>query len=50
MYKGKLEGNISTSDEIESFLWYETSMGEDMLSNTLKHVVIPYCKENGLIK
>ena len=50
MYKGKLEGNISISDEIESFLWYETSMGEDMLSNTLKHVVIPYCKENNLIK
>lgn len=50
MYKGKLEGDISTSDEIESFLWYETSMGEDMLSNTLKHVVIPYCKENNLIK
>ena len=50
MYKGKLEGNISTSDEIESFLWYETSMGENLLSNTLKHVVIPYCKENDLIK
>ena len=50
MYNGKLEGKINTSDEIESFLWYETSMGEDMLSNTLKHVVIPYCKENNLIK
>ena len=50
MYSGKLEGEISTSDEIESFLWYESSMGEDMLSNTLKHVVIPYCIDNNLIK
>lgn len=50
MYKGKLEGKINTSEEIESFLWYDTSYGEEVLSNTLKHVVVPYCVENKLIK
>lgn len=50
MYKGKLEGKINTSEEIESFLWYDTSCGEEILSNTLKHVVVPYCVENKLIK
>lgn len=50
MYKGELKGTINTSEEIESFLWYDTSYGEEILSNTLKHVVIPYCIENKLIK
>ena len=50
MYKGELKGTINTSEEIESFLWYDTSYGEEILSNTLKHVVIPYCVENNLIK
>lgn len=50
MYKGELKGTINTSEEIESFLWYDTSYGEGILSNTLKHVVIPYCVENNLIK
>ena len=49
-YNGALEGEISTSEEIEKFLWYESSMGEDILSNTLKHKVVPYCLENNLIK
>lgn len=49
-YNGKLEGNFSISEEIESFLWYDSSYGEDMLSNTLRHVVIPYCKKNKFIK
>lgn len=48
-YDGKIEGNIKTSDEIESFLWYDTSYSEELLSNTLKHVVIPYCIKNNLI-
>lgn len=48
-YSGTIEGKINTSEEIESFLWYDTSLGEEILSNTLKHVVIPYCKENNLI-
>lgn len=50
MYEGKLEGTLETSEEIESFLWYDTSQGEEILSNTLKHKVIPYCLENKLIK
>jgi len=49
-YKGNLEGELSTSEEIEYFKWYESSLGEDILSNTLKHKVIPYCLKNNLIK
>lgn len=49
-YDGELEGILTESEEIENFLWYESSMGEDILSNTLKHEVIPYCLEKGLIK
>ena len=48
-YDGLLEGDFTTSDEIDSFLWYQSSMGEDLLSNTLKHKVIPYCLENHFI-
>jgi len=49
MYNGDLQGSLTTSDEIESFLWYDTSCGEDILSNTLKNEVIPYCIKNNLI-
>lgn len=49
-YEGELQGELETSEEIESFLWYDTSNGEEILSNTLKHKVIPYCIENNLIK
>lgn len=49
-YEGELKGNLETSEEIDSFLWYDTSYGEEILSNTLKHKVIPYCLENNLIK
>lgn len=48
-YNGELTGKLKISDEIESFLWYESSMGDEMLSNTLKHQVIPYCLKNKLI-
>ena len=50
MYNGNLEGTIETSEEIEDFMWYSTQNGEEILSNTLKHEVIPYCVNNGLIK
>ena len=50
IYDGLLEGDLETSEEIESFLWYDTSMGNNMLSNTLKNEVIPYCVNNNLIK
>jgi len=49
-YNGMLEGKLNVSEEIEDFLWYDSSYGEDMLSNTLKHVVIPYCIKNKFIK
>ena len=48
-YKGVLEGIIKTSEEIESFKWYTSSDGEDILSNTLKNEVVPYCLSKKLI-
>ena len=48
-YNGELEGNLNISDEIEKFLWYDTSCGIDILSNTLKNEVVPYCKKEDLI-
>lgn len=49
-YNGLLEGKLTISDEIEKFIWYDTTYGKNMLSNTLKNKVIPYCVENNLIK
>lgn len=49
-YNGVLEGELTTSDEIESFKWYQSSDGEEILSNTLKNEVVPYCLEKKLIK
>lgn len=49
IYNGELKGELEASEEIGSFLWYDTSLGEEVLSNTLKHKVIPYCLENNLI-
>lgn len=48
-YNGKLEGTFNVSDEIEKFLWYDTSCGTEILSNTLKNEVVPYCKKEDLI-
>lgn len=50
IYEGELVGELTVSDEIESFLWYETKLGTDILSNTLKNEVVPYCINNNLIK
>ena len=49
-YNGLLKGNIKTSKEIESFKWYESSDGYDILSNALKNEVIPYCLNKKLIR
>ena len=49
-YDGELEGTLTTSEEIEKFEWYDSSLGTDMLSNTLKNEVIPYCLQKKLIK
>ena len=49
-YDGKLNGELTTSDEIESFIWYDTSMKDIPLSHVLNNKVIPYCLEKNLIK
>lgn len=49
-YDGELKGELSISDEIESFLWYDTSYGDELLSNTLKNEVVPYCLKKKIIK
>ena len=49
-YNGVLEGELTTSQEIESFLCYDSSHGTDILSNTLKNEVVPYCIKNNYIK
>ena len=49
-YNGLLEGKLTTSDEIEKFMWYDSTEGEEILSNTLKNEVVPYCLKKKLIK
>ena len=49
-YNGLLEGSLNTSEEIESFRWYESKDGDEILSNTLKNEVVPYCLKMNLIK
>lgn len=44
-----LQGELSTSEEIEEFKWYTSKEGTDILSNTLKNEVITYCLKNNLI-
>ena len=50
IYEGELNGELTTSEEIENFLWYDSNFGTGILSNTLKNEVIPYCLKNNLIK
>ena len=49
-YNGELKGELTESEEIESFLWYDSTKGQDILSNTLKNEVVPYCLKNNYIK
>ena len=48
-YNGLLEGELTTSEEIENFMWYGRDDDRGILSNTLKNEVIPYCIKNNLI-
>lgn len=48
-YNGELKDEPITGDEIEKFLWYQTSDGIDILSNTLKNEVVPYAVKNNYI-
>lgn len=48
-YDGELEGEITTSSEIEDFMWFGQNDDVNLLSNTLKNEILPYCIENKLI-
>lgn len=48
-YKGELVGELTTSEEIEKFMWFGINDDQTILSNTLKNEVIPYTIKNGLI-
>ena len=48
-YDGELEGELTTSSEIEGFMWFGPDDDINLLSNTLKNEIIPYCIENKLI-
>ncbi len=49
-HNGNLNGKLNASEEIEKFKWYDSSCGTDILSNTLKNEVVPYCTQRKLIK
>ena len=49
-YNGQLDGKLNISDEIEMFKWFDSSCSYDILSNTLKNEVVPYCLKKKLIK
>lgn len=49
-YNGDLNGELTLSEEIEDFAWFDSTREDIILSNTLKNEVIPYCLDNKLIK
>ena len=49
-YSGDLEGELEISEEIENFKWYDSTCDKNILSNTLKNEVVPYCLKKKLIK
>lgn len=48
-YYGSLSGELTTSEEIEKFMWFGIDDDVNLLSNTLKNEVVPFCIEQGLI-
>lgn len=48
-YKGQLQGELTISEEIEQFMWFGADDDRNILSNTLKNEIVPYCIKNGLI-
>ena len=48
-YNGELKGELTISEEIESFMWFGANDDRKILSNTLKNEIIPYCINKGLI-
>ena len=49
MSEGNLKGELTTSEEIEKFMWFSINDDVNLLSNTLKNEVVPYCINNNLI-
>lgn len=48
-YDGKLEGELSVSEEIEQFMWFGKNDDKNLLSNTLKNKIMPYAIKQKLI-
>ena len=49
-YNGKIIGDLTTSLEIDKFIWYDTTLKNEKLSHVLNNKVIPYCLKKKLIK
>ena len=50
IYEGELKGTLTTSEEIENFMWFDSNDDYNLLSYALKNEVVPYAKKNKLIK
>ena len=48
-YNGELKAELTVSEEIEKNKWLGADDNRDLLSNTLKNEIVPYCIKNGLI-
>ena len=48
-YNGELTGKLNSSEEIDRFMWFGIDDDIELLSNTLKNEVVPYCIDKGLI-
>lgn len=48
-YNGLLSGDLTTSEEIEAFMWFGADDDIDLLSNTLKNKIIPWALKEGLL-
>lgn len=49
LYNETLEGELTTSDEIEKFYWFKEKDSQDLFSKTLKTKIIPYVLENNIL-
>lgn len=50
IYEGELQGTLTTSDEIEAFMWFGKNDDYNLLSNTLKNEILPYTIKKKLVK
>lgn len=49
IYDGELSGEFTTGEEIGTFMWIGKEDDTNVLSNTLRNEIVPYCIENNLI-